>query len=79
MNLIGARVLKRRKELKLTQDQLCGRLANATNGGWNPDRRDLYHLEHCARGVYDVELVALSKALECSVNWLLFGSEGKID
>src|SRR5438552_1865361 len=75
MNSVGERVQQRRRELKLTQDQLCGRLAALTGGQWNPDRRDLYHLEHRNRGVYDVELVVLGEALDCNISWLLFGDD----
>jgi transcriptional regulator with XRE-family HTH domain len=70
-NAVGARVKARRKELKLSQDALCARLALATFGGWSPTEADIYRIEHHSRIISDLELVALSSALECDLLWLL--------
>ena len=75
MNQIGARVKERRRALGLTQDALCGRLALATNGRWNPDRRDVVRIEIGTRIVSDVEMLALAEALDCDACWLLVGLE----
>jgi transcriptional regulator with XRE-family HTH domain len=70
-NLIGPRVRARRKELKLTQDELCGRLARLTAGQWNPSPGDIYRIQTRTRIVSDLELVTLADALECDLLWLL--------
>jgi hypothetical protein len=70
-NLAGPQVKARRKELKLTQDGLCGRLALITSGRWNPTVFDVYRIESRRRIVSDLELLALSVALECDVYRLL--------
>lgn len=72
-NLVGERVRSRRAQLKLTQDALCARLAEATNGEWVADRREIFRIEDGARIVSDVEIIALSEALECAPCWLLVG------
>jgi transcriptional regulator with XRE-family HTH domain len=66
-NLIGAQVKNRRGELKLTQDALCARLAAITHGRWNPTIFDIYRIESGRRIVSDLELLALSIALECDM------------
>ena len=71
MNGIGARVKARRKELGWNQDVLCARIASATEGVWNPEWRDMVRIEGGTRKVSDLELVAIARALECSVSWLL--------
>lgn len=70
-NLIGPRVQTRRKELKLTQEALCARLALQTNGQWNPSPGDIYRIQTQSRIVSDLELVALAKVLDCDILWLL--------
>jgi transcriptional regulator with XRE-family HTH domain len=70
-NAVGARVKFRRKELKLSQDALCARLALRTSGGWSPTEADIYRIEQHRRIVSDLELVALAAALECDLLWLL--------
>ena len=72
-NQVSVRISKRREELRLTQNALCARLASATGALWNPDRRDIYKIERATRTVTDLELLALSKALECDPSWLLTG------
>jgi transcriptional regulator with XRE-family HTH domain len=73
LNLIAQRVRQRRTELLLTQDGLCARLADVTGGGWIADRRDIFRIEDGRRSIHDLELVALSQALECNILWLLLG------
>jgi hypothetical protein len=73
LNLVSQRVRQRRTELLLTQDALCARLADVTNGGWIADRRDVFRIEDGRRSIHDLELVALAQALECDVLWLLLG------
>jgi transcriptional regulator with XRE-family HTH domain len=70
-NLVGPRVRARRKELKLTQDALCGRIARLTGGQWNPSPGDIYRIQTGTRIVSDIELVVLAAALECELLWLL--------
>ena len=45
VNQVAGRVRLRRRELKLTQDALCARLALETQGGWNADRMEIYRIE----------------------------------
>lgn len=71
MNLVGTRVQERRKQLQWNQDSLCARIALVTDGAWNPQWRDIVRIEGGTRKVSDLELLALSKALECSAAWLL--------
>ncbi len=73
VNQVGSRVRQRRTELKLTQDALCARLAMSTEGAWNADRMEIYRIEIGTRIVSDLELLALSQALECIPTWLLLG------
>lgn len=74
-NLIGQRVKQRRQELKLTQEALNGRLAAITGAAWNPKTQEILHLERGTRLVTDLEVLALAKALESSLVWLLTGKE----
>lgn len=73
LNQIGTRVFSRRSELKLTQDAVCARLVEATDGGWNADRREIFRIEDGRRTVTDLEILALSRALNCEPGWLLTG------
>lgn len=70
-NLVGPHIKSRRQELGLTQDALCARLALITGGRWNPTIFDVYRIESQRRIVSDLETLALSLALECSVYDLL--------
>ena len=72
-NQVGDRVRQRCTELKLTQDALCGRLADETGGAWVADRRDIYRIENGNRIVSDLEVIALALALKCEVCWLMQG------
>jgi transcriptional regulator with XRE-family HTH domain len=74
LNQVHTRVRERRDTLGITQDALCGRIARLTDGGWNPDRMEVYRIEAGMRIVSDLELLALARALECSAAWLLVGN-----
>jgi transcriptional regulator with XRE-family HTH domain len=74
-NQIGERVRQRRSDLKLTQDQLNGRLVFVTYGQWNPSEQEILHIENGTRIVSDVEIIALGKALDCDPCWLLVGDK----
>lgn len=73
MNQVGPRVKERRRELQMSQDDLCARIAHVTNGAWNPAWQDISRIENQARLVTDLEILALAQALECSPCLLLIG------
>jgi hypothetical protein len=73
LNVVGTRVRQRRRDLKLKQDQVCGRIAASTDGEWSPGWQDLSRIENGARLVSDVEVLALAQALECDPCWLMVG------
>ena len=73
INQIGQRVRDCRNRLQLTQDALCARIAQATDGQWIPDRREIYRIEDGRRIVSDLEILALAQILECCPCWLLIG------
>lgn len=73
LNRVGGRVASRRSALGMGQEELCARLAGATGGAWVADRRDIYRIERSRRTVTDLELLALSLALDCEASWLLLG------
>ena len=69
-NLVGERVRAARSKAQppITQEQLSKRLARQ---GVSIDRAGIAKIETGIRGVLDFELVALSKALDVKVAWLL--------
>jgi transcriptional regulator with XRE-family HTH domain len=71
-NIIGARVKQSRLSIKpsLTQDELSGRVAVH---GVKLDRSAIAKIEGGIRLVTDYELLALAKALNVDVQWLLEG------
>lgn len=73
VNQVGQRVRERRADLHLTQDNLCARIAQITNGCWIPDRREIYRIEDGRRIVSDLEILVLANVLGCSACWLLIG------
>jgi transcriptional regulator with XRE-family HTH domain len=77
LNQVADLVRQRRRALKMTQERLCGRLADVTDGRWIADRQEIFRIEAGGRIVSDVELIALAKALECSPCWLLTGIDSK--
>lgn len=77
MNLIGSRLKQRRQLLQVTQDKLCGQVAYLTEGAWVPTRHDIYRIEAGTRTVSDAEMVALAASLDCSLVWLVCGTENE--
>jgi len=73
LNQLATRAAARRQELHLGQEDLCGRIAQVTDGDWNPTWRDVQRIERGQRIVSDIEILALAQALECSPCWLLTG------
>ncbi len=77
-NICGYRVRLVREQTrksnrrKMTQTELAAKLQCL---GIECDRLAICRIETGLRSVSDVELVALSKALDVSVNWLLFGKD----
>ena len=69
-NLVGERVKQARSETNppLTQIGLSKKLSKL---GVNIDRAGIAKIETGIRGVLDFELLALAKALEVKVAWLL--------
>ncbi len=69
-NLVGERVKDARGNAQppLTQEDLSKRLAKL---GVSIDRAGIAKIETGIRGVLDFELVALAKALDVNVTWLL--------
>ena len=59
-NQIGQRLRDCRDQMQLTQDALCARIAQVTNGQWIPDRREIYRIEYGRRLVSDLEILALA-------------------
>ncbi|WP_395091447.1 helix-turn-helix transcriptional regulator [Armatimonas sp.] len=71
LNQVATTLKERRKALKLTQDNLCGRLAEVTQGRWTPQWRDIVRIERGTRIVSDLEVIALCRVLDCSLIELL--------
>ena len=67
-NLIGKRVKEARGKARVTQGVLSQKLAKL---GVSIDRAGIAKIETGIRGVLDFELVALAKALDAKVTWLL--------
>ncbi|WP_427337699.1 helix-turn-helix domain-containing protein [Caloranaerobacter sp. DY30410] len=67
-NLIGKRLKIARLKNNLTQQQVSIKLQTM---GVYIDRASISKIEQCKRIVTDYELVAFSKLLGVSVNWLL--------
>jgi transcriptional regulator with XRE-family HTH domain len=67
-NLISARVKEARNNAQLTQQELSKKLAKH---GAAIDRAGIAKIEMGIRGVLDFELVAMAKALDVKVAWLL--------
>ena len=67
-NICGERVHEARRRLKLSQEQLAARLQVS---GVNIERDSISRIEIGTRFVADYEIVALSRALEVSPEYLL--------
>ncbi len=70
-NQCGPRIKERLSLLKISHSALCGRIAIATDGQWNPDRLDITNIVHGRRSVLTTELVVLAQSLDCSSAYLL--------
>lgn len=69
MNIVGRRVQEARLKFSppLSQEELAARLEL---NGWKISRGTLAKIEAGVRQVTDIELMALSKALKVSADWL---------
>ncbi len=69
-NLVGERLKKARSEAepRVTQEELSKRLSKQ---GVSIDRAGIAKIETGIRGVLDFEIVALAKALDVKISWLL--------
>ena len=67
-NIVGARVEMKRKELGMKQKDFLARLQVE---GMDINASALSKLEGQVRGVFDYELVIISKVLGVSLDWLL--------
>jgi transcriptional regulator with XRE-family HTH domain len=76
LNQVGPQLKRLRKEKQLTQDHLCGRIADVTQGMWTPQWRDIVRIERGTRIVSDLEIIALSFALNCEVSLLICPAPG---
>lgn len=77
LNRVGGHVRQRRKQLKMQQRALLGRLADVTDGGWNPTPQEILRIENGTRTVTDTEIIALAAALTCDPCWLLTALDDK--
>lgn len=66
-NVVGSRVRKARKQLKITQLELAARLQVL---GITIDRSGIAKLEGEKRPVSDIEVAALAEVLKVSIPWL---------
>jgi len=71
-NIVGERVSEARRRFRppLTQDALSGKLAAL---GVQLDRAAIAKIENGHRRVYDFEVLALERALNVKIGWLLGG------
>ncbi len=67
-NIVGARIEKKRKELGMKQKEFLARLQVE---GMDINASGLSKLEGQIRGVFDYEIVIISKVLGVSLPWLL--------
>lgn len=71
-NVVGSRIRKARKELKITQMELAARLQVL---GITIDRSGIAKLEGGKRPVSDIEVAALAEVLKVPISWLFEGSK----
>jgi transcriptional regulator with XRE-family HTH domain len=71
-NVVGSRIRKARKELKITQMELAARLQVL---GITIDRSGITKLEGGKRPVSDIEVAALAEVLKVPIPWLFEGSK----
>lgn len=67
-NIVGARIEAKRKELGMKQKDFLARLQVE---GMDINASALSKLEGQVRGVFDYELIVISRVLGVSVSWLL--------
>ena len=72
MNIVGARIRERRKQLGLTQNDVAARLQLAGLEGIN--QATVSKVENGTRRVYDYEVHAYAGALHVTADWLLDGA-----
>lgn len=70
-NQCGPAIRARLDALAISNSMLCGRIARATDGMWNPSRLDITNLIHGRRALLTTELVVLAECLECQAAYLL--------
>ena len=66
-NIVGSRVLKARKQSKITQMELAARLQVL---GIKIDRPAISKLESGSRPITDIEVAAIAKILKVPISWL---------
>ena len=71
-NLVAERVVQKRREKSLTQNELAARMQTQ---GANIDQQNISKIERNLRIVTAYELLCLSRALSVDVYWLLTGEE----
>jgi transcriptional regulator with XRE-family HTH domain len=74
-NLCGKRVKMARIDMEMTQIDLSAALS--VDLGMEISQKALSRLEKGQRLVRDIELVALGKILEVSIEWLVMGGTAK--
>ena len=74
-NEVGGRVRERTLALGLSDGQVAARIADQSDGRWNPDRQAIQMIVRKTRTVTTTELMLLAEVLECSACWLLIGDE----
>ena len=67
-SLSGAKIREARRNAKLTQDKISGKLAAK---GVHLDRSSIGKIEQEERGVLDFEVLAIAVCLNVNVGWLL--------
>ena len=67
-NIVGPRVADARRAQRISKEQLCERLQDL---GIEMVNYELFLLEAQERKVLDFEVVALAKALDVSLDWLM--------
>ena len=75
-NIIGSRVRKARKDLRITQMELAAQLQLM---GVPIDRSGIAKLESGRRPAFDIEVAAIAKALNVSISWLFEASNSSFD
>lgn len=64
-NVVGPLIKEQRQSRGWSLDDLCERVSQVTGRKWSPNRHDMHKVEAQLRGVSDLELLALSLALDC--------------